>query len=446
METTNDISLRRKRNMPGMKHGATTLSAKDTSALRLPGAAPHMLITVIFALSVAIVPVCSYQEEWSNYPQYLSGLAICIAVVSLAMRGTLPSMHPAMSAYLVLTLFFGITGITNPAAWEGYQTMLKVCFLSLAVHFMFRTPRQLLILLGIYSAIGVITVWLNYDELHRVSSAILWNGRRERFAGTFANANTAGLYGVTAILLSIIFFVVNRRGVLRWTVLLAGVASGVVIGYYTGSRKAMIAMFLIAVTLPWLFVRKSKDSSRIVINLAVGILTLLVAIMALPHLPNSERLLAMLQGDAVMTDESTFTRMNMINKAVDLWASKPVFGVGYDGFTRLSGFDTYSHSSFSEILCNGGLFGIALILLYYILPAKDLLKSIWLRHDGSSRTLEVGLLIFYGLIIFFSTFCVMYQARDYTPMCAAICGYLEVGRQKRKRAALTVKRLSMEAR
>ena len=411
----------------------------DYIALRRLGHTPNILITVLFAVSIAIVPVCSYQEGWSYLPQYLSAIATGIAVVSLAIRGTLPSIHPAMGAYLALTLLSGITAMSSSVAWEGYQTMVKVCLFSLAAHFMFRTPRQLLILFGIYSAVGVITVWMNYDELHRVGAAISAHGRKERFAGTFANANTAGLYGVTAILLAIVYYVVNRKSFLRWPVLLVGVASGVVIAYYTGSRKAMIAMFFLAVTLPGLFVPKSKDSFRTVIILAAGALTLLLAILVLPHLPNSERLLEMLQGNTMLVDESSQTRMLMMKRAVELWSSNPVFGVGYDGFTRLSGFDTYSHSTFSELLCNGGLFGIALIGAYYILPATGLLRSIRLRHDGPSRTLEIGLLIFYGLVIFFSTFCVMYQARDYTPMCAAICGYLEAVRQRRKQKVAPIR-------
>jgi O-antigen ligase len=115
----------------------------------------------------------------------------------------------------------------------------------------------------------------------------------------------------------------------------------------------------------------------------------------------------------------------MALKAIELWFASPVWGHGYASFGQLSGFETYSHSTFTEVLCNGGLVGGILIAMFYLLPVRDLVRKIRSTVDPPDRTFAISLLVFWALFMLFSIFAVMFESRDYIPMCAAICGYLQ---------------------
>lgn len=76
---------------------------------------------------------------------------------------------------------------------------------------------------------------------------------------------------------------------------------------------------------------------------------------------------------------STDRRMQMIQKAFELFSQKPIFGGGWGFFTAKSGFNVYSHTTYTEILTTYGLFGF---IIYYSLYFKTLIR--YLRVKKSS--------------------------------------------------------------
>lgn len=73
---------------------------------------------------------------------------------------------------------------------------------------------------------------------------------------------------------------------------------------------------------------------------------------------------AFFKGDAAL-DSSDNLRMDMMIYGWEKWVDFPVFGHGFDSYTYLSGFGTYSHSNFIEILFNAGLFGFIFFYSIY---------------------------------------------------------------------------------
>jgi len=378
----------------------------------------------VCAAAIGSVPVFSNSDRFSFIPQALAALAVGLACLTLLKR--IPRIHVAVMAYTGLVAFWGITLLSEPEIWPEYRTLLKVCVLALAAHVIFRSPRQILLLFAIYTATGLVTLAMNWDEIHVLGASISGAqlSEKDRFAGTFLNANSAGTYGVVLMLSGLIMFF-NGRGWWRWSFLLIGLLTGLSICFFSGSRKAMLGLAFLAVIVPWMAGPSRKTRQRSIIRaLAAMVVTLALVGLVLSNLPFVNRLLVPFT-EGIAADSSSETRFAMLVKAFELWAANPFFGCGFDGFSRLSEFGVYSHTTFGEVLCNGGIFGFSLLAIFYLLPAVQLLRLARSANGMGSSRLTIGLFAFWGVFTLFSFFAVLFDSREYVPISAAICAYLQ---------------------
>jgi O-antigen ligase len=372
------------------------------------------------------VPVFSNSQDLSIIPQALAALGAVLALLTLVKR--VPSVHVAVLAYCGLVLFWGTTLLSEPELWIDYQSLLKVGLMALACHLVFRSSTQLLLLFGIYCATGVIMLLLNWQQLHALSASMSALSERDRFAGTFENANAAGIYGVTLMLCGCIIFF-NSRGWWRWPLVVLGLVGGLMICFFSGSRKAMLGLGLLVLVIPWMASRREdaiiygRSRNRLKMALIL-VLSLAAGGLLFSQLPFAERLMAPFT-EGVAAESSSEVRFGMLVKALELWSAHPLFGCGFDGFARLSEFGVYSHTTFGEVLCNGGLFGIALLGVFYILPARQLLGMLRGGVSGKQARLGIGLFAFWGMFTLMSFFAVLFDSREFVPMYAAVCGYLQ---------------------
>ena len=395
-------------------------------SLPVPGVWVRRLATIAGALAIASVPIFSSNKTLSFVPQVLAVLALLGAFCSLFYR--IPRIHLAIAAYLGLVAFWGITLLWEPDLWQNYQTSLKIAALTLTVHIVFRTKGQLLLLFAVYCSTSLITLSLNWNELHSVSaladSEVLSD--EDRFAGTFANANTAGMYGVLVLLFALITFF-NTRSRWRWAVLLTGVA-GLIVCYFSGSRKGMLGLGVVALAAPWMAAVHSQTGRlNWLKGAAIAATALILAAVAFSNLPFADRLLITLK-QGIGAESSGQARVDMLGRAFALWTEHPFFGCGFDGFARESGFGVYSHTTFGEVLCNGGLVGITLLGIYYLLPSIHMVGLLLRTMGTPGSRLFMGLLVFWGVFVLFSTFAVLLDSREYLAIYAAICGYVQENR------------------
>lgn len=246
--------------------------------------------------------------------------------------------------------------------------------------------------------------------------------------------------------------------------------------YYCGSRKTMLSLALLPLVVPVMALRRNPAGRiRWATLLFVTGVTVLFSGLILANLPHLERLALTLQ-DGAQAESSSSVRLAMVERAVTLWADHPLFGRGFQGFARLGGFGGYSHSTFPEVLCNGGLLGMLLLGVFYIVPAWQLAGLTRARSQNSqgtlsrnrllgvhpfgcprqlkanpdtlkgehptsrdqssqgsadtSRRLALGLLVFWGQFTLFSCFAVMLDPGEYLPIYAGVCGYLQEQRSQ----------------
>jgi hypothetical protein len=391
-----------------------------------------MTAAAVCSLAIASVPVLSTNQELSFIPQGLAAVGAGLALLTLLRR--IPSLHVAVLAYAGLVLFWGITLLSEPELWTDYQTLLKVGLMALACHLVFRSSTQLLLLFGIYCATGAITLLLNWQQLHTLSASMSGAfvlSEKDRFAGTFENANAAGIYGVMLMLSGCILFF-NSRAWWRWPLAAIGLVAGLTICFFSGSRKAMLGLGLLVVVIPWMASDTRETNSfernrRRFRMIALIALSLTAGAILFSQLPFAERLIAPFT-EGVAAESSSEVRFGMLVKAFELWSTHPLCGCGFEGFSRLSEFGVYSHTTFGEVLCNGGLFGIGLLAVFYFLPGWQLLRRLRSEPSGEHARLPIALFAFGAMFTLFSFFAVLFDSREFVPMYAAICGYLQENR------------------
>lgn len=85
----------------------------------------------------------------------------------------------------------------------------------------------------------------------------------------------------------------------------------------------------------------------------------------------------------LFTSGSTNMRRGMYKESLDFFMNNPMFGIGYDQFKVISQYKKYSHSTYAEVLANGGLIGILLFFTPIVLAGIKLFQN--RKKDSSYR-------------------------------------------------------------
>ena len=234
--------------------------------------------------------------------------------------------------------------------------------------------------LNIYNMMEEIAVFLSIWILIW-DFQLLIQGKRIGYSVMIGNPNAAGT------LLSIyIFFIVyktnqsaNKKELIKH--ILALILCFFVI-LMTGSKKSII-MTAISFLL-FLFKNGKFIWKRLIYFCIIGVIVA-VSCFAIPVLyQNVGRRFLSLFGELgiieFQSDYSSEARVEYSELALELWRKNPIIGGGYDNFRVNSGYDTYSHNNYTELLSDVGLVGLIIYYAYYIILLK---KNIRIRNIKS---------------------------------------------------------------
>lgn len=182
-----------------------------------------------------------------------------------------------------------------------------------------------------------------------------------------------------------------------WTMLAVMLA---VIALLTGSRKALVMLLIFSFAYIFMWKREKnfvKFFGRI-LGVAAVCTALIFLLMKVEVLYNSigNRLESLyLQwvsgGDA---DASAITRERMVEIGIELFRKDPLLGFGHNAFKLYSGYFTYSHNNYIELMCSLGVIGLAIYyipLIYFTIEAFRL----WIRGvQGSILPLVILIIEF----------------------------------------------------
>jgi O-antigen ligase len=222
------------------------------------------------------------------------------------------------------------------------------------------------------------------------------------------NPNTIGLVLSLSSILSFYLFNQSRNKLYFFMMILLGFAS-----LFSGSRKAF-AILIVGVFL--LSIISASNKKQFFISIVIGVLLLsLLLYLTLKweplYLVIGKRVESLVQGlIGGTTDSSTSTRFDMISTGLQYFIQKPFFGYGLGNYRFISGFNTYSHNNYTELLVSFGLFGTGLYYsmhLYILGKGMNLLVRKGFKQNPavlSCIVIGIIMLMDFGLVSYYDEF------------------------------------------
>ena len=167
----------------------------------------------------------------------------------------------------------------------------------------------------------------------------------------------------------------------------------------SGSRKSV---FYLVIPIVVMLMLNSKNPVRLFRNIIIAAVLVGVGYYALMHISVlynaiGYRIQSMMNGlrGTGISDSSTVTRLNLINRGMNFFRERPWIGYGLNNFYVLNNMTTgslyYAHNNYVELLVDCGIIGT---VIYYSLHASTLVKAIKM-HKVYSK--DIG--IFIGILI-----------------------------------------------
>lgn len=202
-----------------------------------------------------------------------------------------------------------------------------------------------------------------------------YNGIYVTTMGPENNPNTLGILMIYGMF-SVLFYKKNKGFGL--IVMLAAVLLFFYVIVLTGSRKSLLGGGLLCVV--WLisFVRdtyrltnRKEKRLKYALLLAVLVIGVTYFVKYYANTASFERLQKL-----YVDGGASSVRMEMYGEAVDLFKTSILFGIGFNQFRVRSSFGTYSHSTYAEVLADGGIFGCVIFFYPIIQAGLALLKKL----------------------------------------------------------------------
>ena len=221
-----------------------------------------------------------------------------------------------------------------------------------------------------------------------------YNGIYVTTMGPENNPNTLGILMVYGMF-SVLYNKKSKVGELLFTL-----ASGVLFFYViilSGSRKSLLSGGLLF--LMWLiaFIRDTRNLTnrkekkiKYLLVMAVLIVGITYFLKDYVNTASFERL------KRFATLGLPTSRTGMYSEAVDFFKQSKLFGIGYNQFRVQSSFNKYAHSTYAEVLADGGIFGCVIYFYPVVQTGVTLAKK--LRKDQSY---QVGMLLALFLVEIF---------------------------------------------
>jgi O-antigen ligase len=324
-----------------------------------------------------------------------------------------------------------------PYATPRVQNNFTGFLFFVLVFFIYRKyGRSPLIEGTLIAAVGIIT--LRAVGLVQLFSFGLIGGRRIRYSGIGSEAgdgstgaSTLSVYVGIAFFFGVREIFINRgfrERLLKIKNLLIAGCLGlgfILIVGFSGSRQGLFWIFL-AVAFVGAYYFRKKLVVGVILSIPAAIVGLVGFVIAFRETTVVQRFLVLFDSreQAFNPERSAEGRLMMIERGLELWQTSPLWGIGNEGFRVMSGFFTYSHNNYIELLTNYGIIGIILYysLLIFVLIAS--LRRVLLDPGGPYRAHYLWVFFAIGAVFVSNLFVPGYYMRHMITFTAAVCGYL----------------------
>ena len=269
--------------------------------------------------------------------------------------------HKSIVFILLFVACAFISLLISPEAIRRFITVVLVMILFFIVYnIVAETKSMLPVALGLIAGLFY-TIILQFDQIMLSLDGV----SQERLSGLIGNANDYSyyLFATTLILMLPLIGRYKISPFIRYGIYACILIFSVLLLTTTGSRKGIILLaFIIIAT----FILMSRGEVLLVkmqymAVFGVFFLFLFSIFSESAFVDRIENIFLYSQGQEV-NESSLETRDNMISTALTMWTTKPFTGWGIDSFRIHSGYGTYSHNNYTEVLFSMGIIGF---VLYY---------------------------------------------------------------------------------
>jgi O-antigen ligase len=371
------------------------------------------------------VPAFAYSEflGLSIIPQVLGALLVTLAIFDIIGNQTI-KIPFEIQLYGFLGLWAAATFIfnSNSSDWHSLGTFIKVVFATLACAQLLKDETDFFVALRIFVFSILFVFYQNINDLRylRIAEQIT---ETDRFAGTLANANTAAIFSLTIIWVSIMLFLRSRKGLSEWILFVIPTGISLVIIYYSGSKKGLIGIGIFALFLTrLLYLRMQSSLYKKSLVILVSALLLIVAGYFIYSSPFFFRIENLFRGESVADSN----RIDLATDAIRVWLMNLrtfFLGVGYDNFRSFSHLQDYAHSTPLELVASNGLIGFSLFIgfLFLLLRKFYFLYRRTLAQEVNSTFFVI--IIFLALYTFFMAVAVLHDSRELMPIMGALAAF-----------------------
>lgn len=199
-------------------------------------------------------------------------------------------------------------------------------------------------------------------------------------------------------------YMIDFKKTFQSVLLFVGIVLMMYTMFLTGSRKVFITLVLLLGCWICLVARKSFEflsakKKRAVIISFVSVI-IIASVACIPFFENSvmiSRTLVLFQSG--IADD----RASMYQSAFILFEQNPVFGIGYQQFAKISGFNMYSHSTYAEALSCTGLIGFLLYFIPYGVVIHNLIKKLIKLHKTHEEQYVYMWIVMFVSLLFLGT-------------------------------------------
>lgn len=359
-------------------------------------------ITLIFlVLSLTI----SFALGDANYGAYVLFVCLFGLIVFYLIREQgvikfkLTSLHGYMLLFISACYLSTINAIEPSVAFSRSFDIVKIFFMLIILYMCYQDKKSVDTLLKIGMWTGYIVCFYTV-YFYGLDYFITVLSSSARIANDALNANTVGLLGANAIVMTLYYMLYDRP---RWWNIIALPTLGILAA--TGSRKALV--FVVVGTV-LLFIFRSLRSANVVNSIAKIIGSLLaltivgVAVLQLPMFSEVlDRMSSMVDAfSGTGGDSSTIIRLALVDIGWDLFYQSPITGVGVNNPSVYTFFlygkeNYYLHNNYIELLAGTGVIGLLAYYSMYIYIAYNLIRY----RDFHSNEYVMVLILFLSQIV-----------------------------------------------
>lgn len=345
-------------------------------------------ITLVFLVLSLTISFALGDADYGAYVLFvcLFGLIVCYLVRDQG-RITLSFtwMHMYMLLFIGVCYLSSLDALDPSVALSRSFDIVKIFCMLIVLYMCFQREKSVdsLLKIGMWTGYIVCFYTVYYYGLDYFINVL---SSSARIANDALNANTVGLLGANAIVMTVYYMMYEKP---QWWNIIALPTLGILAA--TGSRKALV---FVVIGIVFLFVFKSFRSSNIANSLVkllayLGILLVIfIGILQLPIFSEVlERMSSMMDAfTGTGGDSSAIIRMALVDIGWDLFHQSPLIGVGINNpsvytYSIFGRENYYLHNNYIELLAGTGIVGVITYYSMYVYLVYNMIRY----HDFHSN-------------------------------------------------------------